>query len=54
MAKSGLPKTHRYGVDFKLRAVQMSNQPGVLIKDVAVPVHSSVHALQVAQAGARW
>jgi len=35
MAKSGLPKIHRYGVDFKLRAVQMSNQPGVLIKDVA-------------------
>jgi transposase len=26
---------HRYGTAFKLRAVQMSNQPGVLIKDVA-------------------
>jgi transposase len=35
MAKSGLPKIHRYGIDFKLRAVQMSSQPGVLIKDVA-------------------
>ena len=35
MAKSGLPKIHRYSVDFKLRAVQMSGQLGVLTKDVA-------------------
>ena len=35
MAKPGPQKINRYGVDFKLRAVQMSHQPGVLIKDVA-------------------
>lgn len=28
-------KINRHGVAFKLKAVQMSNQPGVLIKDVA-------------------
>jgi transposase len=28
-------KIKNYGIDFKLRAVQLSNQPGVLIKDVA-------------------
>jgi transposase len=31
----GPQKINRYGVAFKLKAVQMSNQPGVLIKDVA-------------------
>jgi transposase len=35
MATPGPQKIHRYGMAFKLRAVQMSNQPGVLIKDVA-------------------
>jgi transposase len=35
MATAGPQKIHRYGIAFKLRAVQMSNQPGVLIKDVA-------------------
>ena len=35
MAKPGPKKTNDYGVDFKLRAVQLSEQPGVLIKDVA-------------------
>jgi transposase len=35
MATAGTRKIHRYGIAFKLRAVQMSNQPGVLIKDVA-------------------
>ena len=35
MAKPGPQKINRYGVDFKLRAVQMSQQPGVLVKDVA-------------------
>ena len=28
-------KIKNYGVDFKLRAVQLSSQPGVLVKDVA-------------------
>ena len=35
MAKPGPQKINRYGDAFKLRAVQMSNVPGVLIKDVA-------------------
>ena len=35
MAKPGLQKINRYGVDFKLQAVLMSEQPGVLVKDVA-------------------
>ena len=34
MGKPGPQKINRYGVDFKLKAVQMSGQPGVLIKDV--------------------
>ena len=35
MAKPGLRKIKDYGVEFKLRAVQLSEQPGVLVKDVA-------------------
>jgi|SRR6185369_1278416 len=36
MAKrKGPVKIKNYGVDFKLRAVQLSSQPGVLVKDVA-------------------
>jgi len=35
MGTPGPQKINRYGVAFKLRAVQMSNEPGVLIKDVA-------------------
>jgi transposase len=35
MAKPGPLKIKNYGIDFKLRAVQLSNQPGVLVKDVA-------------------
>jgi transposase len=35
MGTPGARKINRYGVAFKLRAVQMSNQRGVLIKDVA-------------------
>lgn len=35
MAKTGPVKIKNYGVEFKLRAVQLSNQSGVLVKDVA-------------------
>src|SRR6266567_3440705 len=35
MGIPGPQKINRYGIAFKLKAVQMSNQPGVLIKDVA-------------------
>lgn len=35
MPKAGKQKIQNYGLDFKLRAVQLSNEPGVLVKDVA-------------------
>lgn len=35
MPKAGKQRIQNYGLDFKLRAVQLSNQPGVLVKDVA-------------------
>lgn len=35
MGMPGPQKINRYGVAFKLKAVQMSSQPGVLVKDVA-------------------
>ena len=35
MATPGPQKVHRYGAEFKLQAVQMSQQSGVRIKDVA-------------------
>ena len=35
MGKPGPQKINRYGIALKLKAVQMSSQPGVLIKDVA-------------------
>lgn len=35
MGTPGPQKVNRYGLEFKLKAVQMSNQPGVLVQDVA-------------------
>ena len=35
MGTPGPQKVNRYGIEFKLKAVQMSNQPGVLVQDVA-------------------
>jgi transposase len=35
MGTPGPQKISRYGAEFKLKAVQMSHQPGVLVKDVA-------------------
>ncbi|EWS54133.1 MULTISPECIES: hypothetical protein [unclassified Methylibium] len=35
MGMPGPQQINRYGVAIKLEAVQMSDQPGVLIKDVA-------------------
>ncbi len=35
MGMPGPQKINRYGLEFKLRAVRMSEQPGVLVKDVA-------------------
>jgi transposase len=33
--RKGPVKIKNYGLEFKLRAVQLSSQPGVLVKDVA-------------------
>ena len=35
MAKSGLPKVHRYSMHFKATAVRLSDLPDILIQDVA-------------------
>ena len=35
MAKSSLPKVHRYSLQFKATAVRLSDLPEVLIQDVA-------------------
>jgi transposase len=35
MPKAGKQRIQKYGLDFKLKAVQLSNQTGVLVKDVA-------------------
>lgn len=35
MARSGPRRVRSYSPEFKLRAVQLSQQPGVLIRDVA-------------------
>jgi transposase len=35
MGKAGPRRVRRYSTEFKLRAVQLSQQPGVLIRDVA-------------------
>jgi hypothetical protein len=35
MGTPGTQKVNRYGLEFKLKAVAMSNQPGVLVQDVA-------------------
>lgn len=35
MPKAGKQRIQNYGLDNKLRAVPLSNQPGVLVKDVA-------------------
>ena len=35
MGTPGPQKINSYGDEFKLRAVQLSNEPGVLVKDVA-------------------
>ena len=35
MAKSGLPKVHRYSMHSKATAVRLSELPDILIQDVA-------------------
>ena len=54
MGTPGPQKINRYGIAFKLKAVQMSNQPGVLIKDVAESLCIHPFMLAVAQTSARW
>ena len=35
MPKPGPKRVQQYGLEFKLKAVQLSRQPGVLVRDVA-------------------
>lgn len=46
MGPPGKQKIQNYGIAFKLRAVQLSNQPGVLVKDVAesLCIHRSMRS----------
>ena len=48
MAKSGLPKVHRYSMHFKATAVRLSELPGLLIQDVAEAL--DIHPLMLS----RW
>jgi transposase-like protein len=56
MGTPGPQKTKRYSLEFKLQAVAMSQQPGVLVQDVAesLCIHSPLHAVSLAQRGPRW
>jgi transposase len=36
MPKPGPRRVHKYELEFKLKAVQLSRQPGVLVRDVAL------------------
>jgi hypothetical protein len=52
MAKRiGPAKIKKYSLEFKPKAVHLSDQPEVLINDVAESLCIVLHALQVAQAG---
>ena len=42
MAKPGIRKIKNYSIEFKLGAVQLSNQPGVLVKDVAASLSRTI------------
>lgn len=48
MARSGPRRVRSYSPEFKLRAVQLSQQPGVLIRDVAESL--SIHPFMLS----RW
>jgi transposase len=48
MARAGPRRVRRYGQEFKLRAVQLSQQPGVLVRDVAASL--SIHPFMLS----RW
>jgi transposase len=48
MGKAGPRRVRSYGSEFKLRAVQLSEQPGVLVRDVAESL--SIHPFMLS----RW
>ena len=48
MARSGPRRVHKYELEFKLRAVQLTEQPGVLVRDVADSL--SIHPFMLS----RW
>src|ERR1035437_1447504 len=48
MARSGPRRVHKYELEFKLRAVQLTEQPGVLVRDVVASL--SIHPFMLS----RW
>ena len=48
MGTPGPQKINSYGDEFKLRAVQLSNEPGVLVQDVALSL--AIHPFMLS----RW
>jgi transposase-like protein len=53
MGKAGPRRVRSYGSEFKLRAVQLSEQPGVLVRDVAESASVSVTDEQRAEVDRR-
>jgi transposase len=53
MATPGKKRILNYGLEFKLRAVQLSNQHGVLVKDVAesLDIHPFMLSISSPRAG---
>ncbi len=49
MAKPGPQKINRYGIEFKLEAVEMSKQPGVLVQDVVESL--CIHPFMLSRSG---
>ena len=47
MARSGPRRVRSYSPEFKLRAVQLSQQPGVLVRDVAESL--SIHPFMLSR-----
>jgi hypothetical protein len=45
----GPRKVHRYSIEFKLKAVKLSDLAGVLVQGCGCDGHSPVHAVSVAQ-----
>jgi len=53
MPKPGPRITRRYSPSFKATAVRLSQLPSVCVQDVGIALHSSLHAVSLAQTSAR-